>query len=323
MSIQKSEFRTRGRSFLAPMCKIEDREVVAVGRWLRIATLNDEEWLEGRLVTNPVRFIGAIRASGLPADIFAFSGPRDVKPFDGIGHIEMDNAATIRTDDYKAWWEGLSQEGRRNARLAAKKGIEVRSAAFDDDFAAGIKAIYDETPVRQGRKFWHYGKDLDRVKRENSSYLDRSEFLGAYYTGQLVGFMKFVYIDDVARIMQILCLDAHRDKRPMTALIAKAVEVCHQKGKKHLIYGKFAYGGRTDSLAEFKRRMGFEVRHFPRYYIPLSLRGRIAIKLGAHAGWRALLPPRHVDQLMKFRTWWLGKTAQFAGRRIRSLGRVK
>ena len=36
----------------------------------------------------------------------------------------------------------------------------------------------------QGRKFWHYGKDLNTVKRENGTYLDRCEILGAYYSGQ-------------------------------------------------------------------------------------------------------------------------------------------
>ena len=182
---------------------------------------------------------------------------------------------------------------------------------WQDDFAAGIKAIYDEAPVRQGRKFWHYGKDLDTVKRENGTYLDRCEFLGAYYSGQLVGFMKFVYVRDAARGMQILCLKAHQDKTPMTALIARAAEICHQKGLKYLTYGKFTYGRKTDSsMAEFKRRLGYEQMEFPRYYVPLSLRGRIALKLGAHRGWLALLPPKLINHLLKIRTWCLQKAAR-------------
>lgn len=311
VSVQKSEFRFQGRSVLVPMCRIEGREVVAVGRWLRIATLNDEEWLEGVPVADPTKFVNALRASGLPADIFAFSGPIDGTRVEGVGQFEIDNVAVIRTDDYKAWWEGLPQEARKNTRRAAKKGIEIRSAALDNDFAAGIKAIYDEAPVRQGRKFWHYGKDLDTVKRENGTYLDRCEFLGAYYSGQLVGFMKFVYVGDAARIMQILCLNAHQDKRPIIALIARAAEICHQKGLKYLIYGRFTYGRKTDSsVAEFKRRLGFEQVDFLRYYVPLSLRGRIALKLGVHKGWLALVPPRLINHLLKIRTWWLQKAAR-------------
>ena len=262
----------------------------------------------GEPVADPTKFVNALRASGLPADIFAFSGPIDGTPVEGGGQFEIDNVAVIRTDDYKAWWEGLPQEARKNTRRAVKKGIEIRSAALDNGFAAGIKAIYDEAPIRQGRKFWHYGKDLDTVKQENGTYLDRCEFLGAYYSGQLVGFMKFVYVGDAARIMQILCLNAHQDKRPMIALIAKAAEICHQKGLKYLVYGKFTYGRKTDSsIAEFKRRLGFEQMDFLRYYAPLSLRGRIALKLGAHKGWRALLPPKLINDLLKIRTWWLQK----------------
>jgi hypothetical protein len=313
VSIENSEFRYKGRSFLVPMCRIEGREVVAVGRWLRIAMMKDEEWLEDEPVADPTKFVNALLASGLPADIFAFPGLIDGTPVEGVGHFEIDNVAVIRTDNYKAWWQGLPQEARKNTRRAAKKGIEIRSAALDDGFATGIKAIYDEAPVRQGRKFWHYGKDLDTIKRENGTYLDRCEFLGAYYSDQLVGFMKFVYVGDAARIMQILCLNAHQDKRPMIALIAKAVEICHQQGLKYLIYGRFTYGRKTDSsITEFKRRLGFEQKDFPRYYVPLSLRGRIALKLGAHRGWLALLPPKLINHLLKIRTWWL----QMAARRI-------
>ena len=60
----------------------------------------------------------------------------------------------------------------------------------------------------------------------------------------------------------------------MNALIAKAAEVCEQKGISHLIYGQFIYGNkRRSSLVEFKRRNGFEQVNFPRYYIPLTLKG--------------------------------------------------
>jgi hypothetical protein len=51
----------------------------------------------------------------------------------------------------------------------------------------------------------------------------------------------------VARRSGVVSLNAHQDKHPMTALIVKAAEICHQKGLKHLIYGKFTYGRNTDS----------------------------------------------------------------------------
>jgi hypothetical protein len=99
----------------------------------------------------------------------------------------------------------------------------------------------------------------------------------------------------------------------MTALIVKAAEICHQKGLKYLIYGKFTYGRKTDSgIAEFKRRLGFQQKNFPRYYVALSLRGRITLKFGAHRGWLGLLPTKLINHLLDFRTWWLQKAADRA-----------
>jgi hypothetical protein len=306
-----SEYRIKGRSYVVPATRIEGHRVIAVGRWLRIATLQDEEWLEGELVADPPRFVDSLRSSGLRADIFAYSGPIDSTSVHPLGRCDHDNVAVIRTDDLKAWWDGLPQEARKNTRRAAKKGIEVKVATFDDVFVSGIKAIYDETPVRQGRMFWHYGKALASVKRDNGTYLDRCEFLGAYLGGELVGFMKLVYVGNAGRIMQILCLNAHQDKRPIVALIARAAEICHAKGMKYLIYGKFTYGRKTDSsIAEFKRRLGFEQKNFPRYYVPLTWRGRMAVGLGAHAGWLAILPPILINLLLDLRSWWLARAAR-------------
>jgi len=311
VNVGNSEYRIRGKSHVVPATVIDGHEVIAVGRWLRTATLADEEWLEGEPVSDPVRFVSLLRASGLGADLFVYSGPIDSVANPRTGRCDQDNVAVIKTEDFKAWWDGLPQEARKNTRRAAKKGIEIRVATFDDEFVAGIKAIYDETPVRQGRKFWHYGKDLATVKRENATYLDRCEFLGAYFGSELVGFMKWVCVGNAGRIMQILCLNSHQDKRPMIALIARAAEICHQKGSKYLVYGKFTYGRKTDSsITEFKRRLGFEQKDFPRYFIPLTWRGQLAVRLGFHSGWLAILPPRLINLLLDLRAKWFARSAR-------------
>ncbi len=310
MSVLKSELTIRGRSVPVPMARIDGRDVIVVGRWLRTAMFKDEEWLEGESVENPAQFLERLRASGLRADLLTFTGRLDSPPIDDTRLLrELENAAVIRTNDYKAWWDGLPQEARKNTRRATKKGIEIRSAKFDDALVAGIKVIYDEAAVRQGRPFWHYGKDLETIERENGTYLDRCEFLGAYFSGELVGFMKWVYVDHAARIMQILCLNAHQDKRPMIALIARAAEICHQRGMKYLIYGKFTYGRKTgSSITEFKRRLGFEKLEFSRYYVTLSLQGRFAVRIGAHRGWLEVFPAKLLYVLGKMRSWWLERT---------------
>jgi hypothetical protein len=71
----------------------------------------------------------------------------------------------------------------------------------------------------------------------------------------------------------------------------------------HLIYGKFTYGNKTKSpLTEFKRRMGFDKAEFPRYFIPLNLKGEIVIRLRLHRGMLGLLPGRVINLLLWLRT---------------------
>jgi hypothetical protein len=311
MSIGYDEIRVRGRATRVPKTEIHGRTIVASGRWLKVATVRDEELVEGEIVPHPDDFVAQLRSSGLGADIFTFpealgaGGPAQPFPF------EPDNAAIIRTNDFEAWWNGLPQESRKNARRAAKRGVVVRTAELDDQFATGIKRIYDESPVRQGKPFWHYGKDLNQVKMENGTYPARSEFIGAYHEVELIGFMKWIYVDDVAWIIQILALSSHYDKRPMNAMIAKAVEICHQKSIRYLVYSRFTYGNKADSsLAEFKRRLGFEQLDYRRYYVPLTLKGRLALKLGIHRGWIGVLPSWLLSPLLTVRARWFGRVGR-------------
>ena len=152
-------------------------------------------------------------------------------------------------------------------------------------------------------RFWHFGQDPETIKREQGKYADRSEFLGAYFNNELIGFMKFVYVGRVAKIMQILSKLSHQDKRPMNALIAKAVETCNSEGISYLVYSKLRFGNkRTSPLAEFKCRNGFTELLFPRFYIPLNLKGKIAVKLGLHRGLLGLLPFWLINSLLSVRS---------------------
>src|SRR6185295_20285249 len=69
------------------------------------------------------------------------------------------------------------------------------------------------------------------------------------------------------------------------------VEFCEQKGISHLVYGQFIYGNsRQSSFLEFKRRNGFEQVNFPKYYIPLTTKGRFALRFKLHRGLSGVLP---------------------------------
>jgi len=257
---------------------------------VRIATIHDEEWMEGEPITDPEIFVDRMRETP-PADIFSFARPlpacEPCYPF----HFDWDNAAAVKTTDFARWWDSLPQETRKNVRRSQRRGVKVGSVVFCDQLVDGISNIYNETPIRQGRRFWHYGKSFEEVKAANSTYLDRSEFIGAFCNGQLIGFMKFVVVNNVARVMQILSLEAYADKRPTNALLAKAVEICCEKGISHLVYGKHVYGKKENSpVTEFKRRNGFERLDFPRYYVPLTRRGSFAIRYRLYRGINEVVP---------------------------------
>jgi hypothetical protein len=272
--------------------------LVVTGKFVRIAGVHDEIWLEGE-IQNPSALAAKLKGDGFAADIFSFGQKiPDTTPKYPY-HFEWDNFAVISLTTYAAWWDKLPQESRRNVRVAGKRGVVTKAVEFSDDLVRGISAIYNDSPTRRGGAFPHYGKSLENVKRENGTYVERSQFIGAFVGDELIGFTKMVYVDGLASLMQFISKRGHLDKRPMNALLAKAVELCTQRGSRHLVYRKFTYGNVFSQLTEFKRRNGFEEMKYPRYYIPLTLKGRLALKFRLHLGWRDSLPPWLITRLTR------------------------
>ena len=103
----------------------------------------------------------------------------------------------------------------------------------------------------------------------------------------------------------------------MNALIAKAVEVCQDKGVEYLVYSKFTFGNKkTSQLTEFKRRNGFEQMDFVRYYVPLTLKGKLAVKLKLHRGLLGILPSGLIDFLWRVRSNFIRITPKALVRRV-------
>ena len=299
------EIRVRGKTFNVPSTEICGRTVIVTGKWIRTAEIKDEGVIEGVTVEDPDSFITKLKESDLRADLFTFAQrPPEITPKYDY-HRDWDNWAAIPTARFEDWWENLSQVSRKNVRRAGRRGVVVKVIAFDDDLVKGVHKIYNSIQVRDGRLFWHYGKDVDSVRQSLATYLDRSEFIGAYLGDELIGFLKMVYVDDTATIFHIISMDEHYDKRPQNALIAKAAEVCEQKAISRLIYGKFIYGNkRRSSLVEFKRRNGFEQINFPRYYIPLTPRGDLFVRLRLYRGVSGLLPEPILYLALSCRDWY-------------------
>ena len=304
-----AEIRVKGRNVLVPSTEVDGRRVITSGKRLKLASVKDEDMLEGETVANPASFIQQLKESDLDADVFTFAQKvPDTTPKYGY-RFEWDNLAVIPITAFSDWWDKRVEPSvRRAVRKSAKEGVTVRRADFDDALIRGIVHINNETPVRQGKPFWHFQKSFEAVKRENSTYAERNDFLGAYYHDELIGFMRLTYTDRIANIVQLLTMMKHYDKRPANALIAKAVEVCEQKGMSYLMYFNYIYNDPKSSLTEFKRRNGFEKVLVPRYYVPLSVKGRVAISLGLHRGIAQRIPKPLFRQFLKIRSLWYERT---------------
>ena len=307
---EMEEIRFCGKTLYVPSTEICGRTIIVKGKRIRTAEIKDEAVIEGVTIEDPKSFITRLKESKLTADLFTFSQrPPDITPKYDY-HWDWDNWATIPTACFEDWWGSLPQVSRKNVRRAAKRGVVVKVIPFDDNLVQGVHRIYNSIRVRDGRLFWHYGKGLDSVRQGLATYLDRSDFIGAYLGEELIGFLKMVYVDDTATIFHIISMDEHYDKRPQNALIAKAAEVCEQKAVLHLIYGKFIYGNkRRSSLVEFKRRNGFQQVNFPRYYIPLTAVGEFFVRLRLYRGVSGLLPEPILYAALSCRAWYHKKVS--------------
>jgi hypothetical protein len=225
--------------------------------------------------------------------------------------MEWDNIAVLPVSTFDHWWKAqIGFKARNKAKQAEKKGVVIREVPFSDALIRGICAIYNETPIRQGRRFWHYGKDFDTERRINATFPDRSIFIGALFEGNLIGFAKLVSDEErvQAGLMHIISMVQHRDKAPTNALIAQAVRSCAERGIRYLWYANFSYGNKQrSSLSDFKERNGFERVNIPRYYVPLAPLGRLALRLGLHHNALDWVPEPAAAAYRKLRSQWYAR----------------
>ncbi len=305
--VKSVEVSVRGKWSQVPGFDVNGKTMVVLGKWVKVASVHQEDWLETEL-GDPEACLWELakqRGAGLRIDVLTFTqklpntAPRYRYP------LESESVAAVRIGSFKEWWESLPQETRKNVRRSQKRGVEIKLGQFGDEIVRAIAAVNNETPVRQGRRFPHYGKTLDQVKKDYSSYLDRSDLICAYYGTELIGFLKVVYRGDIASVLQLLVKSAHSDKRPANALLSKAVELCAARGLSHLTYGKFNYGNKDgSSLTEFKTRHGLQEVLVPRYYVPLTGLGAFYTKLRLYRGLLGILPDGVITTGLKARLTW-------------------
>ncbi len=285
--------------------EIKGKQVRIEGKLIRVAALVAEGY---QFLDDPEEGVNFLRGSGERVDVYTFiqelSDPEPKYKYP----MEWDNLAVLPITTFDDWMKNqIDFKVRNKIRKASKKGVIIREIPFDENLITGISAIYNESPVRQGRKFWHYGEDLESLRRSKAEFLDRSTFIGAFFEDRLIGFIKLTTNEDgtQAGLINIVSMLKHRDKAPTNALLARAVQICAERGIPNLWYANFSYGNKKeDSLAEFKRNNGFRKIDVPRYYVPLTIAGRIAIRLGLHHGLSSLVPESAAAAFRKMRKQW-------------------
>lgn len=284
-----------GRDIGVDAIKVDEALVVLSPGFLRRAWVYDEWYTD---VKDPGAVIAALSQLPSKPDIFTFvqrvPHGEPLFPY----HWEPEGWAVMPVTTFDCWWnDQIKFKARNHARKAGKSGVTIKRPQFDDEFISGMVDIFNETPIRQGRPFWHYGKDFATVKREFSRFLFRESLIGAYFEDKLIGFIMLGEAGDCAMLGQIISMVAHRNKSTNNALLAEAVRVCAEKGIPYLVYALWD----ERSLGAFKKSNGFERFDVPRYFVPLTLKGRLAMSLNLHRGVRALLPEKLQNRLRELR----------------------
>jgi hypothetical protein len=275
----------RGKLLPVDGIQIDGKRLVVQGRFLTVAQLRDEWYDE---CGDPELMKTALMACSPTPDIFTFCQRLpDTIPAYAYYH-EPEALSAIPLHGFQHWWDKqIKSDTRKKAKRAEKRGIEIKVVSFDDALVRGVIEIFNETPVRRGKPFWHYRKSFDTVKEELSRDLAASKFIGAYEGEALVGFVKLVCAPGrFANPGLIVSKLEARKKYVNNALMAKSVEVCCEDGVPYLTYTKWRRG----TQAEFLIRHGFEKTLLPRYWIPLTKKGTMALQLGLHRDIRTRIP---------------------------------
>jgi hypothetical protein len=195
--------------------RAENKAFIMSGRFIKTASLKNE-WLED--VENPTEVVRILKASQAKIDLLKFWQRIPQSETKYSYYKEWRQIAAIPITNYKHWFEKqISPKARNKIRKAQKSGVVVERIELNDEFIRGAMPVYNQSSVRRGKPFWHYGKDFNTVKNELSADLERSVFVAAYYEKELIGFIRLLITDRYAMTLLILDKTAHRDKAPMNA----------------------------------------------------------------------------------------------------------
>ena len=303
------EIRTKGRWVKIPAVHVNQDVLIATGEFLRIAKIRGEEMRE-KAIDAPGIYVEALKKNrkNLKADIFTFAQKLPATNRLFSYSMERESIAAIRLVSFKEWWDGLPQESRKNTRRSQKRGVTLYIRRLDPDVVEGIRGVNDDSPMRQGVRNAYYGLTAEETIKRYGEFEGRCDFICAYSDEEMIGFLHLVYRENVAAILNLTVKPSQLDKRPANALITKAVEICDSRGISHITYGNYNYGNKRDSsLREFKIRNGFEEILVPRYYVPLTMWGRMCMTVNLQRGLIGILPSSVIALGLRVRSVWYKK----------------
>jgi hypothetical protein len=260
--------------------------MINVRKKLFFTIAREDTEFKDQVTPNP-EFLKKVMETG--ADIFSFHEKSwcfsfDNTPIPGFYEVK-DNVALLDFTTYNDWLAKIINKTHHNpVKRAQNKGLVVKEVIPDEEFSEGVLEIYNDTPIRQNRKFEHYGKKLEDLNLDKSCI-----FIGAYFETKLVGFIQLIYGEHENIVSQILSLTEYQNKNINKAMIAKAVEITEKRDldDRTIIYGRM---GNHPSLDKFKEENGFVKYPIMRYYIPLTFKGRLAIFLSLHRDLKDIAP---------------------------------
>ncbi len=214
---------------------------------------------------------------------------------------EEDSVGLLRVTSYEKWLKDIVKKTRHNmVRRAEKFGIRTEIVTeINEKFIQDVWKIYNETPIRQNRAFPHYGISTEALK--NMIHKENCTIIAAFMQDELVGVAQMSHGNNVVILSQLLSLQKHWKTAINNALIAKAVQICEARGIRWLLYGRMETA--HPSLDSFKRHNGFSKFPLTRFYVPLTGKGKIALKLGLHKELKDALPKRIKYPMIPLYSW--------------------
>src|SRR5437867_5721013 len=159
VAVKRAQVNIKGEWKEVPGFDLDGKTIIVHGNPVKVASVEGEEWLETE-VGDPEACLNELRRrreNGLQADVFTFAQKlTEITARYGYP-VEPESIAAIHIRSFKEWWESLPQETRKNVRRAERRGVTVQLAPFDDELVRGIAEVQNEAPVRQGRRYPHYG----------------------------------------------------------------------------------------------------------------------------------------------------------------------